>query len=214
MKIGKILFLLATVWLLSALPAFAMEFSVNDRPFFSAGNNGNGGNGDGYSTTVSSTGDKLIFRRYFQDSAHAYVKLESKDGAHDLMSFQVPYGRILKVCKIEGKNPARSFWFVSLIRRENIYVGGKARDFDYMEYFWLIGPYKGKYVSFVTRDTLAKYHIDVPNDATILTHPSGTKDILNLEIVRLLVDHTATFSWTSLQWDPAKEWFSITKTQF
>ena len=214
MKITKILLLLAACWLLSAMPALAMEFTVNDRPFFSAANNGDGGSGDDYSTTVSSNGDKRVFRRYFQDSSHAYVKLESKNGSQDFLSFAVPRGRILKICKIEGKYPTRSFWFVSLIRRENVYAGGRSRDFDYMEYFWLVGPYKDKYVSFVTRDTLAKYHIDIPRDSTILAHPSGTKDILNLEILRLFVDHSATFSWTSLQWDQSKEWFSITKTQF
>ena len=46
MKITKILLLLAACWLLSAMPALAMEFTVNDRPFFSAANNGDGGSGD------------------------------------------------------------------------------------------------------------------------------------------------------------------------
>ena len=39
MKICKILPVLAAIWLFSVVPAFAMEFSVNDRPFFSATNN-------------------------------------------------------------------------------------------------------------------------------------------------------------------------------
>ena len=214
MKICKILPVLAAIWLFSVVPAFAMEFSVNDRPFFSATNNAAGGSGDDYSATLSSTGDKLVFRRYFGDSDSAYVKLESKDGTKDFMSFKVPVGRTLKICKVEGKYPMRSFWFVSLMHHTTAYVSGQLREFDRMEYFWLVGPYKDTYVSFVTRDTLAKYHIDIPKDGTILAHPSGTKDVLNLEIVRLFGDHSATFSWTSLQWDPAKDWFSITKTKF
>ena len=55
----------AALLLLPARPAMAMDFQVNENPFFEATNNADGGSGDSYSTTVSSTGEKLVFRRYF-----------------------------------------------------------------------------------------------------------------------------------------------------
>ena len=46
----------AALLLLPARPAMAMDFQVNENPFFEATNNADGGSGDSYSTTVSSTG--------------------------------------------------------------------------------------------------------------------------------------------------------------
>ncbi len=206
----------AALLLLPARPAMAMDFQVNENPFFEATNNADGGSGDSYSTTVSSTGEKLVFRRYFQDSANAYVKLETKDGAQDLLSFPVPSGRTLKIYKVNGTNPDCSFWYVALMKKTHIAVSGQNQPLEVMEYFWLVGPYKDRYVSFVTRDTLWDYDIDMPDDGTLLPRPTGKRNRLNLEVLRLLgpSSGSATFSWVYLQWNEEDEWFSISKTQF
>ena len=213
MRKSILFFMVTALLLLLSAPAMAMEFQINANPFFEATNDANGGSGDAYSSTVSSTGEKLVFRRYFQDSTDAYVKLETRDGAQDLLSFKVPSGRTLKIYKVNGTDPEHSFWYVALLRKMSLMVDGQNRNVEYMEYFWLVGPYKDKYVSFVTRDTLKNYGIDIPNDGTILPRPSGNKDMLNLEVIRLYGSTAATYSWVYLQWDEAAQWFSIDKTK-
>ena len=126
----------------------------------------------------------------------------------------MPSGKTLKVTKIDGKNPSRSFWFVALQHKDTRRIDGTLKDIDFTDYFWLIGPYKGGYVSFVTSDTLQMYGINIPTDAIVYPHSSNIPDVLNLEISRLYTEHVMTFGWAGLAWDEDAQWFGIAKNNF
>ncbi|MGN8831212.1 hypothetical protein ACTQV0_02725 [Selenomonas montiformis] len=79
------------------------------------------------------------------------MRLFSRDGQHDYLSFCNYYegqgGDGWGVRKIEIKNPNRVLFEIKAT------AGAHARNVGY----WIIGKYKGKWVTFVSLDTLSQY---------------------------------------------------------
>lgn len=104
--------------------------------------------GDKLEYVTSADGDKLKFQRFGGKSmSSSYVKFMSADGKNDYFSF--PMANHFKVKQINAEDPSKTFWVITTSMTDNDNCNG----------LWVIGKYKGKYVVFLTLETLQKQGI-------------------------------------------------------
>jgi len=143
------------------------------------------------------------------------LRLFSRDGQHDYLSFCDYYeghgGDGWSIRKIELKNPNRVLFEI------NATAGAHAKNVGY----WIIGKYKGKWVTFVSLDTLSKYGYTVGQWHRISTDVDYAGNFL-LTSQHEYMPPGASFGYemrmaTDFQavlfWDDNAQWFGIQRVR-
>ncbi len=192
-------------------PVYAeMYFSVDGYHIYNVINSGNGHDNGKVRTTLTGKGDKVRFVSYFSDTNNAYVRLESENGQQKFFTFPVAPGATLTVTKINGYDPNRSFWFVRTSHPYTRRVEGINFASTQVDGIWLIGNYYGRYLPFVTKDSLAKNGVYISPGKAVDIMGEGPSPYVTLRIMNVLGKKSVTTHWVGLNWNNAANWFSIT----
>ena len=143
------------------------------------------------------------------------LRLYSRDGQHDYLSFCDYYegrgGDGWSIRKIELKNPDKVLFEI------NASAGAHAKNIGY----WIIGKYKGKWVTFVSLDTLSKYGYTVGHWHRISTDVDYAGNFLLTSQHEYMPPgamygyqmQVATDFQAVLFWDDGAQWFGIQRVR-
>lgn len=143
------------------------------------------------------------------------LRMYSRDGMHDYLSFTGYYGDNIgigySIVKLEMKNPKKTFFII------NADQGAHAKNAG----FWIVGKYKGQWTTFVSLDSLANAGYTV-GEWHRLSTSTGTfgGDTLYIKSVHEYMPEGAQYGYqlklaedfsAALQWDDQAQWFSIAR---
>ncbi|WP_462371222.1 hypothetical protein [Phascolarctobacterium succinatutens] len=141
-------------------------------------------------------GERVSF--ILQDNS--IVRLYSRDGKHDYLSFASYYGYQnvdVSVKKLQHRDPKKIFFEI------NMFAGAHAKNGGY----WIIGKYGDKWVSFVSLDSLAAVGYNV-NSWHRLNSAVNDKGEL---ILTASHDNGSIDFQAKIYWDKSAQWFGIAR---
>lgn len=143
------------------------------------------------------------------------LRMYSRDGMHDYLSFTGYYGSNsgigYKIRKIEVRDPDKVLFEI------NADQGAHAKNAGY----WIVGKYKGKWVTFVSLDTLAQYGYTVGEWHALSTDVDSFGNLI-LTSVHEYMPAGAQYGYqmkravdfrAQLFWDANAQWFGIKRIQ-